>query len=240
MIEMASQTKLLIISSIIALTGFLITFLVMKRRRKKPSQTETQGLLGSVPIKIIRKRGDSIIVINEKASIKKANKEGELNILEISKNQQLDNFDFTKINRDGEVILIEKADGQLTYADVDKGKITSTGEGMLRDGYYLNQRFVDEAFPINKDSWARWVPLIVVFFAIIGIGISSYLTYNYYKELNKGYVTMSETNTESINQAVQSMERIARSLEIATQNQKGIEEAYRNLILELQKQKAGG
>lgn len=239
--ELTLQTKSIFASILFVFVGGLITFFLIRRRKKKKKiegmeeQRKNEGILGQVPVKIIQKRGDTIRIINTKGTIKKADKQGqgELKLLYISKNQQLDNFDFTKINRDGHVVVVEKFDGQLTYADIDKDKVSTTGEGMLRDGYYLNQRFVDEAFPINKDSWAKWVPLIVVFFAIIGIGISSYLTYNYYKELNKGYTEMSQSNVQAITQATQSMERIARSLEIATENQKGIEQAYRELITEI-------
>jgi len=250
-IELTTDTILIIANIVIILVGGTVAFILTRRKRKRAKlmqgqdtvetmpmaeeipKGKKQQVIGTVPVKIIKKRGDTLLIQNTKGTIKKADPQGELKILFISKDQQLDKFDFTKINREGEVILMEGSDGQLSYADIDKDKVTSSGEGMLRDGYYLNQRFVDEAFPINKDSWAKWVPLIVVFFAIIGIGISSYLTYNYYKELNKGYSDMSEANAEAITQATQSMERIARSLEIATENQKGIEQAYRELIAEL-------
>jgi len=248
MLGLATDTLLIIVNVVIILVGGTTAFIIQRKKKKKLLKQQAikdgietipkhkkQTVIGTVPVKIIKKRGDTLLIQNTKGTIKKADPQGELKILFISKDQQLDKFDFTKINREGEVILMEGSDGQLSYADIDKDKLNSSGEGMLRDGYYLNQRFVDEAFPINKDSWAKWVPLIVVFFAIIGIGISSYLTYNYYKELNKGYSDMSEANNEAITQATQSMERIARSLEIATENQKGIEQAYKELITEINK-----
>ena len=200
---------------------------------------DKKPLLNKVPCKIIKKRGDSLLVEKAIGTISSMDKESEVPTLVIDSKRQLDNFDRTRVNSVGELVLVEKADGQVTYGDVDKDVVTSTGEGQLRDGYFLNREWIDRTFPIEKDKLAKWIPVIIVFFGIIAIGVSSYLTYNYYKDLNKKNVEIQTINLEAITQVTETMEKISRSLETSIESQQQIAKTYQDIVVELRKIEPG-
>jgi len=195
----------------------------MKLFKRKPK-------LFNIKVKIIKNRSGVPIIEETEGREVRSTKESETPILKLKNGKVLDNFDRTKVTPEGYLVLIEKPDGQLAYAKFDEDKISSTGEGLLRDGYFLNQEWIDRAFPKKESAWRMWIPVLVILFGVISIAVSGYLTYNYWKDLNKQRATEMRTFADAVSKASSVNEKISRSLEIATENQKEILNQYAKIL----------
>lgn len=238
----SSDIAILILFFVLAgVIGVAVYFYTKKRRKQEASikKSLNNPLVQRIPVKIMKKRGDSVQIEKLTGKITKIEKESEGKALILDKDRRLDNFDFTKINTDGEVILIEKADGQIVYADLDNDKLTTTGEGLLRDGYFLNQNFIDNSFPIKENKWKVWLPVIVIIFSLVSVLVSLGLTYKYVSGLNKERSKSEEVYAETIQNAVNSLERVIRTVEISVETQEKISEHYREIVRELQNLPSG-
>lgn len=206
-----------------------VYFFFIKRRKERPDIEKEKtklGLLDKYPVKIIKKRGDSVAIELTSGSVTKSDKQSETPRLKLKNNKELDNFDYTKINNDGEIILVEKPDGQLVYAGLDDELVTATGEGLLRDGYFLNQEWINRSFPEKADKWKNLFSALIIIFGLIAIFVSSYLTYNYYRDLNKLEAQGLKDLNDNQVRIQSSMEIVARTLESITDVQKQIADEY--------------
>lgn len=220
-----------------------IWFWGKKKKKDKAKETGKETahsiLMEKVPVKIIKKRGTSTIIEEIIGKIEKAAKESEVPTLKVDKKRQLDNFDYTKINENGYVVLTEKQDGQLTYAEYDGNFLKSVGEGQLRDGYYLNQEWINTNFPEKQDKWKVFMPLIVALVVILGMGASLWLTTKYWTDLNKQIAEVEQARTKSLDETVSALEKISRSLELANEYQASITKDFRAAVEDLKTIKTG-
>jgi hypothetical protein len=166
---------------------------------------------GQIPINIIRQRGNAVEVVKTRGRVKKISKDSEIFTLQLSNKKQVDSIDYTMMNRDGSITLTEKSDGELVYSKVSDDVITSTGEGLLRDAFVVNDMWTEENFRRKEDMWAKIVPLGMFFVAVIGILGILYFNYGYFTDTFKGMQTMLENSQKSSDENFQTMERISQT-----------------------------
>lgn len=184
----------------------------------------------SIPIQIVKKRGDSIVVEMTTGKVGYFSKESELPRLKLKNGKEIDSFDFTKINSEGVVVLVETPDGQMVYADIDAQKISQIGEGVLRDGFVLNQDWVNATFPKSESRWRMLMPILVGLIAVIGIGIVSWVTYGYLKDSLGEYITQLEDFKQIVRDSAGISEKVSRSLELSSQSNERIAQSVEDSV----------
>lgn len=236
----SSYDILVILLSFVCLAGVCgIVYFYLKKKGKIKQSDKKKPLLHQIQVYILKKRGDTLELEKTKGTLKPIEKDSEGKALIIDKKRRIDNFDFTKLNSHGQLCLIEKGDGQLAYTDLDKDKITSTGEGLLRDGFYLNQSFIDTTFPLKEDKWKVWLPVIVIAFALISVVVSLGLTYKFNTSNYEEQRLQQETYVKALEGAIDSLEKITRTIEISVETQEKISDHYKQIVGELKNIQSG-
>lgn len=188
---------------------------LFKRKAKGKMQIKDQK---RIRVKIIKKRGNAIAIENTTAILKKPNKQSELKNLKVSGGKIIDVFDTSKLNPDGSLTLIETRDGQLTYATIKDDVIGAIGEGFLRDGFVLNDDWIDKSFPQQENKLKMILGLIVFGIALMSIAISFYLTYEYWNKMNVILAEGEDARSGEMLNLLDVMDRISRNNEIALQH----------------------
>ena len=170
-----------------------------------------------IRIKIIKKRGNAIAIEDTTGLIKKPAKQSELKSLKVRGGKIIDVFDTSRLNPDGSLTLMESRDGQLTYATIKDEAIASIGEGFLRDGFVLNDDWIDKSFPQQESKLKMILGLIVFGIALMSIAISFYLTYDYWQKMNVILAETEGSRSEEMQNLLDMMEKISRTNEASLQ-----------------------
>ncbi len=181
-------------------------------------ENEDQGVEGFlnkrakfIRVNVLKNRGNALEIIRLKARAKSIDKESEINQLVSGKKVLLDQLDYSRMNKDGSLTLIEKPDGQLTYAELSQDVVNSAGEGILRDAFIISNDWINDNFKKKEDAWARIGPVLMfglTFLCVIG---SLYLTYGYLKDAIATFTTIIEGIKESLLALTSSIDRITRT-----------------------------
>ena len=198
-------------------------------KAKAVEKTEKYKEGSVITVKIIKKIGKSIEVETTTGRIKKSGTENDkmsIYELDVEGYDKISYFDFTKINRNGEVWLLLKPDGSLVYADVDEDELTGYGEGLLRDGYHLNQEWIERNFTPEETKWSRFIPIIISLIGIASLLIAFYLGGKYIRtsisaieKTQDKYLELQRQQLETQKLMAQNIEKLAEVLHYTFKNQ---------------------